>query len=163
MLEYIAAMEKANKTGKTADRMLSIRVMVDEDKEVVGQTAFDNSTTAAYFDALRQIASEGVSFKDKVALVTGISPGSITEPIVGALLEGGATVIATTRLNSAPFSYFQKTYEQRCGAGSRLIVVPFNQGSTQDVDNVLEHIYKPTSAGGLGSDVDFCFPFAALP
>eukprot|EP00928_Gymnodinium_smaydae_P066432 TRINITY_DN4943_c0_g1_i9.p1 TRINITY_DN4943_c0_g1~~TRINITY_DN4943_c0_g1_i9.p1 ORF type:complete len:3436 (-),score=625.04 TRINITY_DN4943_c0_g1_i9:83-9400(-) len=157
MLDYVAALEKASKDSVPPVSMQR----TDADAEL-GQSAYDAQTTKAYFDTLRQLVSDGISFKGKVAFISGVSPGSITEPIVGALLEGGCTVIVSTRLQSTNFSFFQNAYERHCGAGSRLIVVPFNQASVGDVDRALEYIYAAPDAGGLGLDVDFCFPFAAL-
>jgi 3-oxoacyl-ACP reductase-like protein len=40
--------------------------------------------------------SAGVSFESKVALITGRSAGSIAMELVKYLLQGGATVVATT-------------------------------------------------------------------
>ena len=42
-----------------------------------------------------------------------------------------------------------------------MVVVPFNQGSKQDVDALIEYIYDPKK--GLGWDLDFIIPFAAIP
>lgn len=55
------------------------------------------------------------------------------------------------------FSY--QTIYQECGSrGSALTVVPFNQGSKQDVDNLVDYIYST-----LGLDLDYILPFAAIP
>lgn len=65
--------------------------------------------------------------------------------------------------NFFPFSveYYQAIY-QECGSkGSSLTVVPFNQGSKQDVEALVDYIYSKDK--GLGMDLDYILPFAALP
>jgi 3-oxoacyl-ACP reductase-like protein len=48
---------------------------------------------------------------------------------------------------------------QRFGSrGSALTVVPFNQGSKQDVETLVDYIYTT-----LGLDLDYVIPFAAVP
>ncbi|KAK6062446.1 hypothetical protein SCUP515_13360, partial [Seiridium cupressi] len=44
--------------------------------------------------------------------------------------------------------------------GSQLVVVPFNQGSKQDVEALIDYIYDPKK--GLGWDLDYIVPFAAI-
>lgn len=57
--------------------------------------------------------------------------------------------------------YYQSIY-QECGSkGSSLTVVPFNQGSKQDVEALVDYIYDKEK--GLGMDLDYILPFAALP
>jgi fatty acid synthase subunit beta len=131
-----------------------------------GRMVDDSSASSIYIAALQDLAEKGATFEGKVALLTGVSSGSILEPLVKALLQGGATVIMTKRWmpgGEAPYEYARKLYEQNCGQGARLIIVPFNKGSVRDVEALVKHIYSPQKAGGLGLDVDYFFPFAALP
>mmetsp|Transcript_42559 Transcript_42559/g.102543 ORF Transcript_42559/g.102543 Transcript_42559/m.102543 type:complete len:3788 (-) Transcript_42559:229-11592(-) len=151
---YVENMAAAASDAKK--RYLSMRVGVPQ-SEVCGETVYDDPTTKAYFSGLRDIVTNGMSFQGKVALLTGASPGSITDPVARALLAGGCTVICLTRFSSGGYEWHRQLYDTSAGAGGRLICLPFNQGSKSDVDDVLEHIY-----GTLGLDVDFCFPFAAL-
>lgn len=44
--------------------------------------------------------------------------------------------------------------------GSQLVIVPFNQGSKQDVENLVEYIFNADK--GLGWDLDYIVPFAAI-
>ncbi|KAJ2342854.1 fatty acid synthase alpha subunit Lsd1, partial [Coemansia sp. RSA 2673] len=45
-----------------------------------------------------------------------------------------------------------------------LIVVPFNQGSARDIRQLVDYIYNgPEAAKGLGWDLDYVFPFGAVP
>jgi len=52
-------------------------------------------------------------------------------------------------------------YARFGGRGSQLVVVPFNQGSKQDVEALIDYIYDTKK--GLGWDLDFIIPFAAIP
>ncbi|KZM27868.1 holo-[acyl-carrier-protein] synthase [Ascochyta rabiei] len=81
----------------------------------------------------------------KYALMTGAGAGSIGAQVLQGLISGGA-----------------KSMYTRYGArGSQLIVVPFNQGSNQDVEALVDYIYDPKK--GLGWDLDLIVPFAAIP
>lgn len=65
------------------------------------------------------------------------------------------------RARSRSVEYYQAIY-QECGSkGSSLTVVPFNQGSKQDVEALIDYIYSKDK--GLGMDLDYILPFAALP
>jgi 3-oxoacyl-ACP reductase-like protein len=116
--------------------------------------------------------------------MTGVGKGSIGVEIVKGLLAGGAKVVVTTsrysratyvtfssnarsltripdRLLLCSVEYYQAIY-QECGSkGSSLTVVPFNQGSKQDVEALVDYIYSKDK--GLGMDLDYILPFAALP
>jgi hypothetical protein len=60
--------------------------------------------------------------------------------ILKGLLSGGAHVVITTsRYNRTTVEYYQSIYQ---AVGSRaLTVVPFNQGSKQDVEALVDYIY----------------------
>ncbi|KAJ2815560.1 fatty acid synthase alpha subunit Lsd1, partial [Coemansia sp. 'formosensis'] len=54
-------------------------------------------------------------------------------------------------------------YRTHGARGSELIVVPFNQGSTVDIKQLVDYIYCDSGAAkGLGWDLDFVFPFAIV-
>jgi len=118
-------------------------------------SGFDQDLSDTYFAALRDIAEQGMSFDGKVALITGANPASISAPVVSALLEGGCTVLCSFR--GSKYDWFTSLYEKNAGAQARLICLPYNCGSAQDLDSVLAYIYDT-----LKLDVDYCFPFAAL-
>lgn len=72
---------------------------------------------------------------DDVAVVTGASRGSIAASVVGELLAGGATVVATTSsLDSRKVGFFRDLYRTHARVGARLWVVPANLASFADVD-----------------------------
>ncbi|KAJ1743145.1 fatty acid synthase alpha subunit Lsd1 [Coemansia sp. RSA 1086] len=124
------------------------------------QWQYDSSASALYFDALASIPCQGMSFSGRAALVTGCGQGSIGAEILRGLLMGGAKVIATTSSYSQRSLKFYETLYRECGSrGSQLIVVPFNQGSIQDISGLVNFIF---GQGGLGWDLDYVFPFAAI-
>ncbi|KAF8500133.1 hypothetical protein F5888DRAFT_1888338 [Russula emetica] len=103
--------------------------------------------------------SSGTTFKDKNVLITGVGKGSIGVEILKGLLSGGAHVIATTsRYSHATVEYYQGISQHFGSCGSALIVVPFNQGSKQDVEVLVDYIYMT-----LRLDLDYVIPFAAVP
>ncbi|KAJ2006021.1 fatty acid synthase alpha subunit Lsd1 [Coemansia thaxteri] len=77
---------------------------------------------------------------------------------------GGAKVVATTSSYSHKTTlFFEDMYRTYGACGSELIVVPFNQGSTNDIQHLVAYIYNLSEAGkGLGWDLDYVFPFAAM-
>lgn len=142
-------------SGIAADKMPLLHL-----KRKVGTAwQYSSNLTSVYLDILHEIATAGTSFKDKNALLTGVDKGSIGVEVVKGLLAGGAHVVITTsRYNHASVEFYQSIF-QTCGSrGSVLTVVPFNQGSKQDVEALVEYIY-----GTLGLDLDFVLPFAGIP
>ncbi|TDH65379.1 hypothetical protein CCR75_002038 [Bremia lactucae] len=119
---------------------------------------YDVESTCVLLSCMREMASTGISFTGKVALLTGCGKNSIGAEIVKALLEGGATVFVTTSSFSMKTAgLFREIYEQHGSRGSRLFVLPFNQASKVDVHSLVAHIYNVHKL-----DLDFVIPFAAL-
>lgn len=115
-----------------------------------------------YLDCLEDAARDGVSYAGKYALMTGAGAGSIGAEVLQGLISGGAHVIVTTsRFSREVTEYYQAMYARYGSRGSQLVVVPFNQGSKQDVEALVDYIYDPKN--GLGWDLDFVVPFAAIP
>ncbi|ETK89917.1 hypothetical protein L915_06209, partial [Phytophthora nicotianae] len=103
---------------------------------------YDVESTCMLLSCMREMASTGISFTGKVALLTGCGKNSIGAEIVKALLEGGATVFVTTSsFSMKTTALFREIYEQHGSRGSRLIVLPFNQASKVDVQSLVAHIY----------------------
>ncbi|KAK6202335.1 fatty acid synthase subunit alpha [Scheffersomyces amazonensis] len=125
---------------------------------------YNRKLSSVYLDGLESAAINGLTFKDKYVLVTGAGVGSIGAEILQGLISGGAKVIVTTsRFSKKVTEYYQNMYARFGAAGSTLIVVPFNQGSKQDVDALINYIYDEPKKGGLGWDLDAIIPFAAIP
>ncbi|KAH6602319.1 hypothetical protein BASA61_001228 [Batrachochytrium salamandrivorans] len=124
----------------------------------------DVTLSNAYLDALADMAKNGISFKSRSVLITGCGRDSIGVEMLKALLSGGAKVIVTTsRFQKSSLEYYQSVYECHGSKGSRLIVVPFNGGSHQDVKAIVDYIYNKDPKVGLGWDLDVIIPFAAIP
>jgi fatty acid synthase subunit alpha, fungi type len=128
-------------------------------RKVGNEWEYSSNLTGIYLDILHEIATSGTTFKDKNALLTGVGKGSIGVEILKGLLSGGAHVVITTsRYNRATVEYYQSIFQTVGGRGSALTVVPFNQGSKQDVEALVDYIYAT-----LGLDLDYILPFAAVP
>ncbi|CCH46337.1 fatty-acid synthase complex protein, putative [Wickerhamomyces ciferrii] len=126
--------------------------------------AYDRQLTSVFLDGLEQAAVNGVTFKGKHVLITGAGAGSIGAEVLKGLIQGGANVILTTsRFSKKVTEYYQQIYAKYGARGSSLVVVPFNQGSKQDVEALVDYIYDDVKKGGLGWDLDAIVPFAAIP
>jgi fatty acid synthase subunit alpha, fungi type len=120
-------------------------------------------STKVYLDTLADIAHNGITFEGQCALITGCGKGSIGVEVLKALLSGGAQVIITTsRFSKSVTEFYRSIYEEHGSKGSRLVCVPFNGGSVQDIRSLVKFIYDPVSAKGLGWDLDIVIPFAAI-
>ena len=123
---------------------------------------YSKKLTGVYLDGLVQAAKSGVTFQGKNALMTGAGAGSIGADVLQGLISGGAKVVVTTsRFSREVTEYYQAMYARYGSRGSQLVVVPFNQGSKQDVEALVEYIYDTKK--GLGWDLDYVVPFAAIP
>ncbi|KAJ1969223.1 fatty acid synthase alpha subunit Lsd1, partial [Dispira parvispora] len=134
-------------------------------KTPTGDWEYNQKLSNQYLDVLADMARSGVSFQDKTVLVTGCGRGSIGAEILKGLLSGGAQVVVTTsRFNRTATEYYQSIYQRHGSKNSSLVVVPFNQASHQDVRALVDFIYSTDKAsGGLGWDLDYIVPFAAIP
>ncbi|KAJ7762020.1 fatty acid synthase [Mycena maculata] len=145
----------ASATSVSADKVPLLHL-----KRKVGTSwEYSSNLTGVYLDILHEIATSGTTFKDKNALLTGVGKGSIGVEIVKGLLSGGAHVVITTsRYNRSNVEYYQSIFQTFGSGGSALTVVPFNQGSKQDVEALVDYIYA-----NLGMDLDYIIPFAGVP
>jgi fatty acid synthase subunit alpha len=122
---------------------------------------YDKKLSKVYLDCLEEAAKSGVSYEGKYVLMTGAGAGSIGAEVLQGLVSGGAKVVVTTsRFSREVTEYYQAMYAKYGARGSQLIVVPFNQGSKQDVEALVEYIYDAKK--GLGWDLDYIVPFAAI-
>ncbi|KAI1172084.1 putative 3-oxoacyl-synthase [Nemania sp. FL0916] len=100
-------------------------------------------------------------FAGKYVLMTGTGPNSIGIAILPKLLRSGAKVVlGTSRNMSDAGPFYQKVFATYGVPGSKLVVLPSNQGSSQDVHDLISHIYDPIN--GLGWDLDVVLPLAAV-
>ncbi|KAJ1331771.1 fungal fatty acid synthase subunit alpha [Microdochium nivale] len=123
---------------------------------------YSKKLTGVYLDCLEEAAKNGVSYQGKYALMTGAGAGSIGAEVLCGLISGGAKVVVTTsRFSREVTEYYQAMYAKFGARGSQLVVVPFNGGSKQDVEALVDYIYD--TKNGLGWDLDYIVPFAAIP
>ncbi|KAJ2678474.1 fatty acid synthase alpha subunit Lsd1 [Coemansia spiralis] len=134
-------------------------------KAPTGEWEFNSKLTGMYLDVLTEMCKNGQTFENKNVLMTGCGKDSIGAEVLKGLLSGGAKVVVTTsRYNRETMLYYQNIYQQYGSRGSTLIVVPFNQGSLQDVKKLVEFIYDDAPrTENLGWDLDYVIPFAAIP
>ncbi|KAJ2884156.1 fatty acid synthase alpha subunit Lsd1 [Coemansia asiatica] len=124
---------------------------------------YSSKLSQMYFDSMHSAATTGLSYFGKTALVTGCGRDSIGTEIVCGLLSGSAQVVATYYMHSlAAVKFFEQLYHEHGACGSELILVPFNQGSISDIAQLVDFIYCDVSNKGLGWDLDYVFPFAAV-
>ncbi|OBG75544.1 MULTISPECIES: type I polyketide synthase [unclassified Mycobacterium] len=80
-------------------------------------------------------------YSGEVAVVTGASKGSIAASVVGRLLDGGATVIATTsKLDEERLAFYRGLYRDHARYGAALWVVAANMASYSDIDALVEWV-----------------------
>ncbi|KAI0787467.1 fatty acid synthase [Fomes fomentarius] len=145
----------ANVSSVSADKVPLLHLK----RKVGANWEYSSNLTGVYLDILHEIATSGTTFKDKNALLTGVGKGSIGVEILKGLLSGGAHVVITTsRYSRATVEYYQGVFQRFGSKGSALTVVPFNQGSKQDVEALVDYIYST-----LSLDLDYILPFAAVP
>lgn len=77
----------------------------------------------------------------EIAVVTGASKGSIAASVTARLLDGGATVIATTsKLDEERLAFYRGLYRDHARYGAALWVVAANMGSYADIDALVEWV-----------------------
>ena len=109
-------------------------------------------------------------YANEIAVVTGASKGSIAASIVAQLLDGGATVVATTsKLDDDRLDFYKTLYRENARFGATLWVVPANMASYSDIDALVEWVGNEQSEN-LGPKAlhlkdaftpTLLFPFAA--
>lgn len=115
--------------------------------------------SSEYADILDRAISSGLGFQGKNVLVTGAGNGSIGAKIVQGLLSGGARVIVTTSSYAKATKFYQLLFSKFGSKGSSLMVVPYNAGSNQDTEALVEYVYSLNDAEW---DLDHVIPFAAI-
>jgi fatty acid synthase len=132
-------------------------------------------TEGALADRFSQIAVDALSdvagqWSNEVAVVTGASQGSIAASVVGRLLAGGATVIATTSaLDQKRLTFYRELYRANAIDGAALWVVPANMASFADVDSLASWLTTEQTQTRAGTTTvakpamtpTLLFPFAA--
>ncbi|WP_461666364.1 fatty acid synthase subunit beta domain-containing protein [Gordonia sputi] len=134
--------------------------------------AAGEATRAQIFGAIAAAAQapDSGEWSDEVAVVTGAGKGSIAAGVIGRLLAGGATVIATTsKLDSGKLAFYKKLYRENARHDAALWVAPTNMASYNDVDDLVEWVgsEQTENIGGTTAVLKpamkptLLFPFAA--
>ena len=77
----------------------------------------------------------------EIAVVTGASKGSIAASVAARLLDGGATVIATTsKLDDERLAFYRTLYRDHARYGASLWVIAANMASYSDIDALVDWI-----------------------
>ncbi|TGZ82241.1 alpha subunit of fatty acid synthase [Ascodesmis nigricans] len=122
---------------------------------------YSKKLTGVFLDGLANAAENGLTLTGKNVLMTGAGAGSIGAEVLQGLLAAGAKVLVTTsRFSREVTEYYQAMYSKYGSRGSQLVVAPFNQGSKQDVEALVNYVYD--TKNGLGWDLDYVIPFAAI-
>ncbi|KID61199.1 fatty acid synthase subunit alpha reductase, partial [Metarhizium hybridum] len=123
------------------------------------QTSHSPTLSLVYQHDL-QIGREcGFTFAGKSVLLTGAGKNSIGFHILRCLLAGGARVTVTcSSFSTKAAQMYQSEYAKFGARNSVLRVVPFNQGSNQDVHNLIRWMYGDDETW----DLDCIIPFAAV-
>ncbi|WP_167099792.1 type I polyketide synthase [Mycobacterium sp. DL592] len=80
-------------------------------------------------------------YSDEIAVVTGASKGSIAASVVAQLLDGGATVVATTsRLDDDRLDFYKNLYRDHARYRAALWIVPANMASYADIDALVSWV-----------------------
>ena len=80
-------------------------------------------------------------YSDEIAVVTGASKGSIAASVIAQLLDGGASVIATTsKLDDDRLSFYKELYRDNARFGATLWVTPANMASYTDIDALVSWV-----------------------
>lgn len=117
-------------------------------------------------------ATKNLRFAGDVAVVTGVAPNSIAARVVTGLLEGGATVVATSHsFKPSVKAWAKKAYRLHAAQGAKLWLVPANLSSYRDVDALVNWVGSVAkSVHGATSTIvkpqyepSLFFPFAAPP
>ncbi|KAJ5951042.1 Acyl transferase/acyl hydrolase/lysophospholipase [Penicillium vulpinum] len=91
-------------------------------------------------------------------LIIGAGKQSIGFVLVKQLLRAGSRVaLCTTRLTPITRRLYSKLYAEEARPGAELVLLPFNQGSVQDITNLVNYIHSD-----MGWEVDHLVPFAAI-
>ena len=80
-------------------------------------------------------------YSNEIAVVTGASKGSIAASVIAQLLDGGASVIATTsKLDDDRLAFYKELYRDHARFGATLWVTPANMASYTDIDSLISWV-----------------------
>lgn len=136
------------------------------------QPASTNAQISSKGSSKAASAQASTRFVGQVAVVTGVAPRSIAAQVVAGLLEGGATVIATSHsFRQETIDWAKQCYRDHGTVDAKLWLLPANLTSYRDCDSLVNWVGEvQRKVTGATSTVtkpayvpDLFFPFAAPP
>lgn len=142
---------------KNIKELLSSRIHLKTSSDFGSNFKVDSSETATFEKVLEEAIAAGVTFAGKKILVTGAGPNSIALETVQALLSGGADVIlTTTSYSSEKVRLYKKVFQEYGSPESRLQILPFSQGSLEDIRKLSDWL------SSKNWEPDLLLPFGAI-
>ncbi|WP_350257662.1 fatty acid synthase subunit beta domain-containing protein [Scrofimicrobium sp. R131] len=168
--EDLARLGTSGQLADTASFVGAGSAVAEQARWWAGQVS-DPALSERFWQIATQAEStEELPYAGEVALVTGMTPASITGQVVAGLLAGGATVIATaSRVDAQRLQFAKQLYREHAAPGAQLWLVPANLSSYRDVDALIDWIgSEQTKVVGPTTTVlkpaqvpSLFFPFAA--
>ncbi|KAH9238140.1 hypothetical protein K456DRAFT_1828773 [Colletotrichum gloeosporioides 23] len=121
-----------------------------------GILTMSDRLSSAYAEDLDTARHSGFTFRGRNVLLTGAGRNSIGFGLLKYLLQGGGRVTVTTsNYSSEVTQMYQSLYSRHGAKGCALRVLPFNQGSQRDIQELAKNLVDDW-------DPDFIIPFAAI-
>ncbi|KAH7381080.1 hypothetical protein BKA64DRAFT_227984 [Cadophora sp. MPI-SDFR-AT-0126] len=128
-------------------------------KDQNGAWETNHELTSQLHDAEWRLTSSGLPPVSGTVLIIGAGRQSIGFVLVRQLLaEGCRVALCTSRLTPANRGVYSRLYTHAAKPGAELVLLPFNQGSIQDISNLVSYIHSD-----LGWEIDHLVPFGAIP
>lgn len=127
-------------------------------KGKAGEWETNPNLTSQLHEAERNLGIEKALPVEGTTLIIGAGQRSIGFMLARLLLQaGGRVALCTGRLTPENRKVISKMYAESAKPGAELGLVPFNQGSVQDITNMINYINDT-----LGWEIDHLVPFAAI-
>lgn len=127
-------------------------------KGETGEWETSPTLSSQLHEAKRHLAMKESLPVEGTTLIIGAGQRSIGFMLARLLLQAGHRVaLCTGRLTAENRKTISQMYKKYAKPGAELVLFPFNQGSIQDIDNLVNHIND-----ALGWEIDHLVPFAAV-
>lgn len=127
-------------------------------KGQAGEWETNPNLTSQLHEAERHLGIEKALPVEGTTLIIGAGQRSIGFMLARLLLQaGGRVALCTGRLTPENRKVISKMYAESAKPGAELVLLPFNQGSVQDINNMVNYINDT-----LGWEIDHLVPFAAI-
>lgn len=127
-------------------------------KGQAGEWETNPNLTSQLHEAERHLGIEKALPVEGTTLIIGAGQRSIGFMLARLLLQaGGRVALCTGRLTPENRKVISKMYAEAAKPGAELVLLPFNQGSVQDITNMVNYINDT-----LGWEIDHLVPFAAI-